>query len=271
MPLPLRCRSASRAPAASCDLGFGEWTGPIVYRGINDAGAFLCRRLDETPVEDMRLLFEVSFWGLVYGSLEAVGRLRERGGTLINVGSVLSDRAVPLQGTYSASQHAVKGFTDALRMEGGDEGAPVSVTLIKPSAIDTASPTHAKSYMDRGATVPPPASERRSLVGLYGVGCVQEPVRESASELPTISGCPSTGEGAAGQVPSARSDRSGVEAAHLVGGPGPVVGLLTSGALRLGYSLAGDEAAVAALVTKHADVPVDLADARVRPPRGLAA
>ena len=53
------------------------------------------------------------------------------------------------------------------------------------------------------------------------------------------------------------------EAAHLVGGPGPVVGLVTSGALRLGYSLAGDEGAVAALVAKYADVPMDLADACV--------
>ena len=43
--------------------------------------------------------------------------LRHRGGALINIGSTVSDRAVPLQGAYSASKHAVKGFTDALRME----------------------------------------------------------------------------------------------------------------------------------------------------------
>ena len=55
----------------------------------------------------------------------------------------------------------------------------------------------------------PPASERRSLVDLDSVGRVQEPVRESASKLPTISGHPSTGEGAAGRAPSARSDRPG--------------------------------------------------------------
>ena len=51
------------------------------------------------------------------------------------------------------------------------------------------------------------------------------------------------------------------ETAHLAGGPGPVVGLLVSGALRVGYTLAGDERAVAALVSAYADVPMDLADA----------
>ena len=49
---------------------------------------------------------------------------------------------------YSASKHAVKGFTDALRMELEEEGAPVSVTLIKPSAIDTPYSQHAKNYME---------------------------------------------------------------------------------------------------------------------------
>ena len=128
--------------------GFDTW--------VNDAGAFVYGRLEEVPIEDMRQLFEVNLWGLVYGSLEAVAHLKGRGGALTNVGSVLSDRAIVLQGIYSASKHAVKGFTDALRMELEDEGAPVSVTLVKPSAIDTSYPTHAKNYMDERASIPPP-------------------------------------------------------------------------------------------------------------------
>ena len=60
------------------------------------------------------------------------------------------------QGIYSASKHAVKGFTDALRMELEKEGAPVSVTLIKPNAVDTPYPAHAKNYLDAQASVPPP-------------------------------------------------------------------------------------------------------------------
>ena len=87
--------------------GFDTW--------INNAGVFLYGTLDKTPIEDMRRLFETNVWGLVYGSLEAVEHLKLHGGALINVGSVLSDRAIMLQGIYFASKHAVKGFTDALR------------------------------------------------------------------------------------------------------------------------------------------------------------
>ena len=67
--------------------------------------------------EDHRRLFETNFWGVVYGSLEAARYLREHGGAIINIGSEVSDRAVPILGMYTASKQAVKGFTDALRME----------------------------------------------------------------------------------------------------------------------------------------------------------
>ena len=114
---------------------------------VNNAGVSFYGNLTEVAIEDMRRLFEVNFWGTVYGARAAVGRLRGSGGALINIGSIVSDRAVPLQGAYSASKHAVKGFTDALRMELEEEGAPISVTLIKPSAIDTPYFQHAKNYM----------------------------------------------------------------------------------------------------------------------------
>jgi NAD(P)-dependent dehydrogenase (short-subunit alcohol dehydrogenase family) len=120
---------------------------------VNNAGVSFYGNLTEVAIEDMRRLFEVNFWGTVYGARAAVPRLRGTGGALINIGSIVSDRAVPLQGAYSASKHAVKGFTDALRMELEEEGAPISVTLIKPSAIDTPYFQHAKNYM---ATEPKP-------------------------------------------------------------------------------------------------------------------
>jgi NAD(P)-dependent dehydrogenase (short-subunit alcohol dehydrogenase family) len=123
---------------------------------VNNAGVSFYGRLTEVALEDMRQLFEVNFWGMVYGSRAAVARLRRSGGALINVGSIVSDRAIPLQGAYSASKHAVKGFTDALRMELQEEGAPVSVTLIKPSAIDTPYFQHAKNYMDVQPKPPAP-------------------------------------------------------------------------------------------------------------------
>jgi NAD(P)-dependent dehydrogenase (short-subunit alcohol dehydrogenase family) len=114
---------------------------------VNNAGVSFYGRLMEVAIEDMRRLFEVNFWGTVYGTRAAVPHLRRQGGALINMGSIVSDRAIPLQGAYSASKHAVKGFTDALRMELEEEKAPISVTLIKPSAIDTPYFQHAKNYM----------------------------------------------------------------------------------------------------------------------------
>lgn len=128
--------------------GFDTW--------VNNAGTGVYGRLSEVAIEDHRQLFETNFWGVVYGSLEAARHLRVRGGTLINVGSALSDRAIPLQGMYATSKHAVKGFTDALRMELEAEGAPVNVTLVKPASIDTPFPQHAKNYMREEPTLPPP-------------------------------------------------------------------------------------------------------------------
>jgi NADP-dependent 3-hydroxy acid dehydrogenase YdfG len=124
---------------------------------VNDAGVSVYGLLEDIPVADARRLFDTNYWGVVNGSLAALPHLRQNGGgALINVGSTTSDRAIPLQGHYSASKHAVKGFTDALRMEVEKEGAEISVTLIKPGAIDTPYPEHARNYMDAEPKHPAP-------------------------------------------------------------------------------------------------------------------
>jgi len=128
--------------------GFDTW--------VNNAGVSLFGRLEEISLDDARRLFDTNFWGVVHGSRVALPELKKRGGALINMGSVVSDRAFPVQGMYSASKHAVKGFTDALRVELEEEGAPVSVTLIKPTSIATPLPRHAKNYMEVEPTLPPP-------------------------------------------------------------------------------------------------------------------
>lgn len=118
---------------------------------VNNAGVSIYGRITDVPLADARRLFETNYWGLVHGALVAVPHLRRAnggaGGVLVNVGSVLSDTAMPLQGHYSASKHAVKGFTDALRIELEDEGAPVHVVLVKPAAIDTPYPEHAANHL----------------------------------------------------------------------------------------------------------------------------
>lgn len=143
--------AALRAAATAAIDRFGR-----IDTWINNAGVSIFGLNAEVSREDQRRLFETNFWGVVNGSLIAVEYLREKGGALINLGSELSDLAVPLQGMYSASKHAVKGFTDSLRMELEREGTPISVTLIKPAAIDTLFVKHAKNYMDVQAKLPAP-------------------------------------------------------------------------------------------------------------------
>jgi short-subunit dehydrogenase len=128
--------------------GFDTW--------VNNAGQGLWGRLEEVSDEDHRRLFDINFWGVVYGSTTALRHLKGKGGALINLGSVASDFAFPIQGMYSTTKHAIKGFTDALRRELKDEGAPVSVTLIQPAAIGTPFAIHAKNYTENEAKLPPP-------------------------------------------------------------------------------------------------------------------
>ena len=128
--------------------GFDTW--------VNNAGGSIYGRIMDVPTEDLRRLFETNVWGVVNGSRVAVEHLRNRGGALINVGSEVSDSPIPLQGMYSSSKHAVKGFTDALRMELEADGLPISVTLIKPTAIHTPFPENAKNYLPYEPQLPPP-------------------------------------------------------------------------------------------------------------------
>jgi short-subunit dehydrogenase len=122
---------------------------------VNDAAVALYGKVEETAMAEHRRVFDVGYFGLVAASLYAARELKARGGALINIGSVLSERTMIYQGVYSAMKHAVRGFTDALRMELEAENAPVSVTLIKPNGIDTPYPEHARNKLDEPARIPP--------------------------------------------------------------------------------------------------------------------
>ena len=149
--------------------GFDTW--------INDAGVSIYGKVEEVPIDDMRQLFETNFWGLVYGSLEAARHLKTKGGAIVNIGSILSESTAILQTIYSASKHAVKGFTDGLRMELDLDEAPIAVTLIKPAAIDTPYTLHAKNYMKREAKHTPPAYAPETVARAI-LHCCQTPERE---------------------------------------------------------------------------------------------
>ncbi|MFN8391172.1 MAG: SDR family oxidoreductase [Bdellovibrionota bacterium] len=127
---------------------------------VNNAGVSIYGRLDEISEQDSRRLFDTNFWGVYHGSLVALHYLKTAGGAIINVGSEVSEAVIPLQGIYAASKHAVKGFTDALRVEIEEVSElPVAITLIQPTAVDTPYPQHAKNYMPQEPKLPDPMIE----------------------------------------------------------------------------------------------------------------
>jgi short-subunit dehydrogenase len=145
---------------------------------INDASAFIYGRLDTVNLEDQRRLFDVTYWGMVHGTLIAAEHLKRTGGAIINIGSVLGEVAVPYQGTYCAAKFAIKGFTEAFRREAEAERHPISVTLIKPAAINTPFTDHARNRMDSpGTRNPPPAYDPHLVARAITYAC-ETPVRD---------------------------------------------------------------------------------------------
>ena len=144
---------------------------------VNNAGIGMYGKLTETPLADKRRLFDVDFWGVVHGCRTAVRHLRNSGGAIVNVGSVASDRAAPLLGIYSAAKHAVKGYTDALRMELEHDGLPISVSLVKPASINTPFIEHARSHMESEPEYMPPVYPPEEVARAI-LRCAERPIRD---------------------------------------------------------------------------------------------
>jgi short-subunit dehydrogenase len=144
---------------------------------INNAGGSIYGRIMDVPTDDFRRLFETNVWGVVNGSRIAVAYLKALGGALINVGSEVSDAPIPLQGIYSASKHAVKGFTDALRMELEADKLPISVSLVKPTATHTPFAENARNYLPYEPQLPQPLYAPE-LVAEAILHCATHPMRE---------------------------------------------------------------------------------------------
>jgi NAD(P)-dependent dehydrogenase (short-subunit alcohol dehydrogenase family) len=144
---------------------------------VNNAAVSIYGKIEDVPMEDAKRLFDIDFWGVVYGSRVAIENMKTSGGALINIGSVLSDRAIPLQGMYSAAKHAVKAFTDALRMEVEHDQQPISITLIKPGAIDTPYVEHAKNFLEVEPKHAPPVYAP-AVVAEAILHCAQRPTRD---------------------------------------------------------------------------------------------
>ncbi|HLL70411.1 MAG TPA: SDR family oxidoreductase [Pyrinomonadaceae bacterium] len=139
---------------------------------VNDAAVSEYGTIEEITLEEIERIVSVNLLGTIYGVRAALPHLkRAGGGAIINVGSVLSDRAVPLQSTYCATKHAVKGFTEAVRMELEHEGAGVHLTLVKPAVINTPYYNHARTRM---------GVEPRAMFPVYEPSLVAEAIIHAA-------------------------------------------------------------------------------------------
>jgi NADP-dependent 3-hydroxy acid dehydrogenase YdfG len=111
--------------------------GPIDV-WVNDAMAAVLAPVHETTAEEFRRVTEVTYLGFVHGTLAVLPRMRARDrGVIVQVGSALAYRAIPLQATYCAAKHAVRGFTDALRCELMAENSGVKVTSVHMPGLNT--------------------------------------------------------------------------------------------------------------------------------------
>jgi NAD(P)-dependent dehydrogenase (short-subunit alcohol dehydrogenase family) len=123
--------------------------GPIDV-WVNDAMAAVLAFVHETEAADIRRVTEVIYLGCVHGTLAALRRMRPRNrGVIVQVGSALSYRAIPLQASYCAAKFAMRGFTDSLRTELLHEGSGVRVTMVQLPGLNTPQFTWVRTTLQR--------------------------------------------------------------------------------------------------------------------------
>lgn len=125
--------------------------GPIDV-WVNDAMATIVAPVHAIAPEEFRRVTEVTYLGQVHGTLAALKRMRPRDrGTIVQVGSALSYRAIPLQSAYCAAKFAIRGFTDSLRAELLHEGSRIRLTMVQLPAVNTPQFDWARSRMPNKA------------------------------------------------------------------------------------------------------------------------
>lgn len=133
-----------------------EELGPIDV-WVNVAIAVIFAPFKEIPAEDFKRSTEVCYLGAVYGTMAALKRMipRDRG-TIVQVGSALSYRSIPLQSAYCGAKHAIRGFTDSVRVELMHEGSNVHITMVQLPAVNTPQFDLSKTLLPRHPQPVPP-------------------------------------------------------------------------------------------------------------------
>src|SRR5581483_11778075 len=105
---------------------------------INDAMVTVFSPFDEISPEEFRRVTEVDYLGFVHGTMAALKLMRpHNAGKIIQIGSSLAYRGIPLQTAYCGAKHAIRGFTDGLRSELIHDGSAITLTMIQLPAVNT--------------------------------------------------------------------------------------------------------------------------------------
>jgi short-subunit dehydrogenase len=154
LPLPTDVAAPGQVEAAAAAAE--EQLGPIDV-WVNDAMATVFARFLDTTPEEFRRATEVTYLGAVYGTMAAVRRMTARDrGSIVQVGSALSYRAIPLQAAYCGAKFGIRGFTDSLRTELLHEGSRVHVTMVQLPAVNTPQFNWCRAKVDRHPKPVPP-------------------------------------------------------------------------------------------------------------------
>jgi NAD(P)-dependent dehydrogenase (short-subunit alcohol dehydrogenase family) len=154
--LVVPCDVADAAAVESAAARIEEHFGPIDV-WVNNAMTSVLAPVRETTAEEFRRVTEVTYLGYVHGTLAALRRMLPRNrGVIVQVGSALAYRGIPLQAAYCAAKHAIEGFCDSLRCELRHEGSEIHVTMVQLSAFNTPQFSWLRNRLPRRAQPLPP-------------------------------------------------------------------------------------------------------------------
>ena len=124
---------------------------------VNDAMATVFSPVEAITPEEFRRVTEVTYLGQVYGTMAALKYMRPANrGTIVQVGSALSYRAIPLQSAYCGAKFAIRGFTDALRSEMKHDRSRVRLTMVQLPAVNTPQFNRSRNHLKRRPQPVPP-------------------------------------------------------------------------------------------------------------------
>ena len=169
---------------AAAERAAAEWGRIDIW--INNAMATIFAPIDEITPAEFRRVTEVTYLGQVHGTLAALRHMRPGGpGVIVQVGSALSYRSIPLQSAYCAAKFAVRGFTDSLRCELIHQGRPIRVTMVQLPAVNTPQFDWARSRLPRRLQPVPPIFQPEAIAEAIYSAAMNTP-RELWVGLPTI-------------------------------------------------------------------------------------